>query len=170
MALKNRNDRTLAEKAALYGVLTALAMILSYIEMLIPISIGVPGVKPGLANLVVFTALYMMKPIDAFVISIVRVILVGFTFGNLSAMLYSLAGAVLSFFMMWLCRKKNWLSRTGVSVVGGVSHNTGQLLVASVVLENAAVFVYLPALLLAGMIMGALLGILGSLIMERLPK
>lgn len=168
--MKNRNDRTLAEKAALYGVLTALAMILSYIEMLIPISIGVPGVKPGLANLVVFTALYMMKPIDAFVISIVRVILVGFTFGNLSAMLYSLAGAVLSFFMMWLCRKKNWLSRTGVSVVGGVSHNTGQLLVASVVLENAAVFVYLPALLLAGMIMGALLGILGSLIMERLPK
>lgn len=168
--MKKINDRTLAEKAALYGVLTALAMILSYIEMLIPISIGVPGVKPGLANLVVFTALYRMRPLDAFMISIVRVILVGFTFGNFSAMLYSLAGAVLSFFMMWLCKSRNWLSKTGVSIVGGVSHNMGQLIVASLVLENGAVFVYLPVLLLAGMIMGALLGILGALIMERLPN
>ncbi len=156
-------------KTALYGVLVALAMIFSYIETLIPIPIGIPGVKPGLANLVVFAALYRMGPLDAFVISMVRIVLVGITFGSLSAMLYSFAGGIFSFLIMWLCWKKDWFTRVGVSVAGGVSHNIGQLAAAALVLESGAVFSYLPVLLLSGTVTGALIGLVGGLILERLP-
>lgn len=145
-------------------------MVLSYIENLIPVNLGVPGVKPGLANLVVFAALYRMGPAEAFAVSMVRVLLVGFTFGNLSAMLYSMAGAALSFLVMWLCKSRDLLPKTGVSIAGGVSHNIGQLSVAALVLENAAVFTYLPVLLAAGTVTGALIGMLGALILERLPR
>lgn len=170
MERKNHGKRTMAARAAMYGVLIALAMIFSYIETVIPINFGVPGVKPGLANLTVFSALYLMRPVDAFLISMVRILLVGFTFGNMFAMLYSFAGGILSFFLMWLCKKRGWLDKTGVSIVGGVAHNVGQLTVAALVLENAAVFSYFPVLLLSGTVMGALIGMLGSSVIQRLPK
>ena len=160
----------MASRAAMFGVLTALAMILSYVEVLIPISLGIPGVKPGLANLVIFTALYMTTPGDAFGISMVRIVLVGFTFGNLYSMTYSFAGGILSFLLMLLCKKKDWLSKTGVSIVGGVSHNLGQLMVAAAVVESGAVFAYFPVLLLAGTAAGTLIGMLGALLVGRLPK
>lgn len=162
--------RTPASRAALYGILVALAMILSFVETLIPINLGVPGVKPGLANLVVFVCLYLMGAGEAFFISIVRITLAAFTFGNLSAFLYSLAGGLLSFAVMLFCKNKDLLSKTGVSIAGGVAHNLGQLTVAALVLENAAVYTYFPVLLLAGTIAGTLIGILGSLILKRLPK
>lgn len=158
---------TVAERAAMYGVLVALAMVFSYIETLIPIPMAVPGVKPGLANLVVFAALYTMRPADAFVISMVRILLVGMTFSSAFSMLYSFAGGSLSFLVMWLCKKNGWLSKTGVSIAGGIAHNIGQLAVAALVLENAAVFAYLPALLLAGSVMGAFIGLLGAQIIKR---
>ena len=166
----DRQKKKPASKAAGYGVLIALAMIFSYIETLIPISIGIPGVKPGLANLVVFAALYQMGAMDAFVISMVRILLVGLTFGNLFALLYSFAGGILSFFVMYICKKKDWLGEIGVSIAGGVFHNIGQLIVASVVLENTAVFTYLPVLLLSGTVMGALIGLVGGMVIKRLPK
>ena len=162
--------RTTSSRAALYGVLVALAMILSYVETLIPINLGVPGVKPGLANLVVFVCLYLLGSSDAFFISIVRITLVAFTFGNLSAFLYSLAGGLLSFGVMWFCKSRNLLSKTGVSIAGGVAHNVGQLTVAALVLETAAVYTYFPVLLLAGTAAGTLIGLLGTLILKRLPQ
>lgn len=165
-----KQKRSQAERTAIYGVLVALAFIFSYIETLIPISIGVPGVKLGLANLVVLAALYLMQPADAFIISVVRILLVGFTFSNLSAMLYSLAGGMLSFFLMVVCKRKEWFGITGVSIVGGVSHNIGQLLMAAVVLENHAVFFYLPVLLLAGAVTGAVMGLLGGAVWKRISK
>ncbi len=164
-----QKKQTAAERAAMYGVLVALAMILSYIETLIPIPPGIPGAKPGLANLVVFAALYTMRPVDAFVISMVRILLVGMTFGNEFAMLYSFAGGGLSFLVMWLLRSKNLFSMTGVSIAGGIAHNTGQLIVAAIVLESTAVFAYLPALLLAGSVMGAFIGLLGARVIKRIP-
>lgn len=170
MKKDGQRKQTTAERAAMYGVLVALAMIFSYIETLIPIPMGVPGVKPGLANLVVFAALYMMRPADAFVISMVRILLVGMSFGNEFAMLYSFAGGTLSFLVMWLCKKKEWFGRTGVSIAGGIFHNIGQLIVAALVLENAAVFAYLPVLLLAGTVMGAFIGLLGVQVLKRLPR
>lgn len=154
----------------MFGVLTALAMILSYLETLIPMNLGIPGVKPGLANLVVLIALYMAGPLDACMISLVRVILVGITFGSLSSMMYSAGGALFSFLAMWLMKSRDWLPRTGVSIAGAITHNIAQLAVAALVLENGAVFAYLPVLLFAGIITGTLIGILGNLILNRLPK
>lgn len=168
--MSSGNKNSIAQRVALYGVLVALAFIFSYIETLIPISTGIPGVKLGLANLAVFVALYLMKTADAFAISMVRILLVGFTFGNLFAMLYSFAGGILSFGVMKLCKEKEWLGKTGVSIAGGISHNIGQIVVAALVLENAAVFSYLPVLLLAGTATGALIGIVGGLVLRRLPK
>ena len=170
MYKQNNKRKTAAQRISMYGICIALAMILSYVETLIPIHFAVPGVKPGLANLAVIVALYLMSPVDAWVISMVRIVLVSFTFGNVAALMYSLAGAVLSLSAMVLCQKKRWLTMTGGSIVGGVMHNIGQLLMAAVVLESAAVFTYLPALLLAGVLAGALIGLLGGMLLKRLPR
>ena len=170
MYKQNNKRKTAAQRISMYGICIALAMILSYVETLIPIHFAVPGVKPGLANLAVIVALYLMSPVDAWVISMVRIVLVSFTFGNVAALMYSLAGAVLSLSAMVLCQKKRWLTMTGGSIVGGVMHNIGQLLMAAVALESAAVFTYLPALLLAGVLAGALIGLLGGMLLKRLPR
>ena len=168
--MKKKRERSAAGRVALYGVLIALAMVLSYIEVLIPLPIGIPGVKPGLANLVVFLALYSLSAQEAFLISMVRIILVSITFGNGSAFLYSMAGGLLSFLVMWIFQKRKILLPTGVSIAGGIAHNVGQLLIAAVILENGAVFTYFPVLLAAGCITGGLIGILGSQIQKHIPK
>ncbi len=155
-------------KIAYIGVLVALAFVFSYIEFLIPINLGIPGVKLGLPNLVIMVALYTMGPVLAFTLSIIRIVLVAFTFGNLSAMLYSLAGGVLSFMVMLIAKKLNLFSVTGVSVLGGVFHNVGQILVAMLIVETASLIYYLPLLILSGLIAGVLVGILGSIITKRL--
>ena len=157
-----------AQRVALYGVLIALAMVLSYVEMLIPLPVGIPGVKPGLANLVVFLALYTMTAREAFLISMVRILLVSITFGNGSAFLYSMAGGILSFLVMWSFQKKDFLLPAGVSIAGGIAHNVGQLLMAAVILENGAVFTYFPVLLAAGCITGGIIGFLGGQIRKRI--
>ena len=166
--MERKQKKSPAQKAALYGILIALAMVLSYVELLIPLPIGIPGVKPGLANLVVFLALYLLSSREAFLISVVRIMLVNITFGNGSAFLYSMAGGVLSFLVMWICKKRNLLLPTGISVAGGIAHNIGQLLMAAAVLENAAVFTYLPVLLASGCITGALIGFIGGQIRKRI--
>ncbi|MEI3139095.1 MAG: Gx transporter family protein [Lachnospiraceae bacterium] len=159
-----------AQKVALYGVLIALAMVLSYVEMLIPLPVGIPGVKPGLANLVVFLALYTMTAREALLISMVRILLVSITFGNGSAFLYSMAGGILSFLVMWIFQKKDFLLPAGVSIAGGIAHNVGQLLMAAVILENGAVFTYFPVLLAAGCITGGIIGFLGEQIRKRIIR
>ena len=159
-----------AQKVALYGVLIALAMVLSYVEMLIPLPVGIPGVKPGLANLVVFLALYMMTAREALLISMVRILLVSITFGNGSAFLYSMAGGILSFLVMWIFQKKDFLLPSGVSIAGGIAHNVGQLLMAAVILETGAVFTYFPVLLAAGCITGGIIGFLGEQIRKRIIR
>ncbi len=160
---------TRRNKTAWYGVLTALGMVLGYVEHLIPISIGVPGVKIGLANLVSFFALFHMGARDALALSVARVVLTGLTFGNLYSMVYGMAGALVSLFVMWVCKKRAWFGPVGVSMAGGIAHNLGQLVVAAFVVENASVFAYFPVLLLAGAAAGALVGLLGGLVEKRLP-
>ena len=159
-----------AQKLALYGVLIALAMVLSYVDMLIPLPVGIPGVKPGLANLVVFLALYTMTAREALLISMVRILLVSITFGNGSAFLYSMAGGILSFLVMCIFQKKDFLLPAGVSIAGGIAHNVGQLLMAAVILENGAVFTYFPVLLAAGCITGGIIGFLGEQIRKRIIR
>ena len=156
-----------AKKVATYGLLVALAFILSYIENLFPLSLAIPGIKLGLANLVVVTALYSMGAKEAFVLSLLRILLVSFTFGNLSMMLYSIAGGMLSWLLMTIFRKTKLLSMTGVSIIGGIAHNIGQIVVAILVVETFDIAYYLPFLMIAGVITGAVIGILGAMINKR---
>ena len=139
-------------KIARMGLLVALSMILSYVESLIPAFVAVPGVKVGLANIVVIFALYTLGPIEALIVSL------------------SLSGALLSLGGMILMKKLKIFSTTVVSVTGGVLHNVGQILVACLVLETDVLLYYLPVLILSGTITGAVIGIIASLVIKRLEN
>lgn len=145
-------------QAAYFGVLTALALIFSYVETLIPVPVGIPGIKLGLANLVVVIALYKMDRSSAYILAVLRVVLAGFLFGNLFSILYSLAGSLLSVTVMRLLKKAELFTVTGVSLGGGVAHNIGQLFVAALVVESYDVFYYVPVLILAGLLTGIAIG------------
>ena len=151
------------------GLLTALGLIIGYIEFLIPIPLGIPGVKPGFANIVIVWALYSLGPWEALMINGMRIFLSGFLFGNFSMILYSLAGAAVSFLCMCLAKKSGLFSMTGVSMIGGVMHNMGQLLVAMAVLETVSLVYYGPVILAAGVITGLLIGIVTGEVKKRLP-
>ena len=151
------------------GLLTALGLIIGYIEFLIPIPLGIPGVKPGFANIVIVWALYSLGPWEALMINGMRIFLSGFLFGNFSMILYSLAGAAVSFLCMCLAKKSGLFSMTGVSMIGGVMHNMGQLLVAMAVLETVSLVYYGPVPLAAGVITGLLIGIVTGEVKKRIP-
>lgn len=157
-------------KVAYFGVFTTLALIFSYVETLIPIQFGIPGVKLGLANLIIVIALYRMKLSEVYLLSIVRVLLAGFIFGNYFSIIYSLAGGILSLTVMALLRKKGGFSVIGVSIAGGVFHNIGQLIVASVIVETFSVMYYVPVLLIAGLVTGLLIGIASDGMLKRLAN
>lgn len=158
------------KKISYIGLLVALAFVFSYIEFLIPISLGVPGAKLGLANLVIIVALYTLKERDAFLLSMIRIVLVGFTFGNMASMMYSLAGGLLSFAAMVIAKKTKLLSTTGVSVLGGVFHNIGQIIVAMLVLDTSSLIYYLPVLIIVGSVAGIVIGILGASVTKRIKR
>lgn len=149
-------------RTALYGLLIALAFIFGYIETLIPVYLGAPGVKLGLANLVTIIALYALGFLPAVWISLARILLIGFTFGSMSTILFSLAGAVLSLTVMWICRRFSLVDMVGASILGGVFHNIGQFLVAAYVVRTFGVFSYMPVLLFAGTAAGGVIGLLGG--------
>lgn len=157
------------KKIALFGMLVALAFTLSYFESLIPFNFGIPGVKLGLANLVVVVALYIMKPGEVFAIAMIRIFLAAMTFGNFYSLAYSLCGGILSFVVM-LAAKKTKLSVIGVSILGGICHNIGQIIVAAFIMETGRIAYYLPVLLVAGLITGMLLGIVSKLVINRFEK
>ena len=157
-------------KVAYFGVFTTLALIFSYVETLIPIQFGIPGVKLGLANLIIVIALYRMKLSEAYLLSIVRVLLAGFIFRNYLSIIYSLAGGILSLTVMALLRKKGGFSVIGVSIAGGVFHNIGQLIIASVIVETFSVMYYVPVLLIAGLVTGLLIGIASDGMLKRLAN
>ena len=158
----------MTKKLTISALLVALAMILSYVEVLIPFNFGIPGIKLGLANLVV--ALYLLHARQALMISVVRILLVSFTFGNMAALLYSITGGLLSFAVMVLCRRIKGLSTMSVSVAGGISHNIGQILVAVFVVKNLNLLFYLPVLMIAGIITGLLIGLVAGLIIPSVRK
>ncbi len=157
------------KKTARYGLLIALAFLFSYIESVVMVPLPVPGIKLGLANLVVLAALYRMGNGPAALVSVVRVVLAGLTFNNAVMMLYSLAGCTLSLLVMILLKRTDRFGMAGVSVAGGVMHNVGQLLVAAAVVETSALLYYLPALLVSGCIAGIVIGAVGAEVVKRLP-
>lgn len=156
------------DRVAYFGVFTALALIFSYVETLIPISFGIPGVKLGLANLIIVIALYKMNLKEAYLLSVSRVLLSGFIFGNYFSIIYSLAGGLLSLTVMSFLKTRGGYSIMGISIAGGVCHNIGQLIVAALVVETFHVFYYVPVLLIAGGVTGLLIGILAGHMLNRL--
>ena len=157
-------------RVAYFGVFTALALIFSYVESLIPINFGIPGVKLGLANLITLIALYKMSVKEAFLISIARVVLSGFIFGNLFAILYSLAGGLLSLTIMTWFKRSNKFSIYGISMAGGVFHNVGQLMMAILVVESVTIAGYLPVLLVSGLLTGLVIGAVSGETLKRIDK
>ena len=158
----------MAKKTALLGMLVALAFVLSYIETLIPVNLGIPGAKLGLANLVVMVALYTLGTKEAFGLSMVRILLTGLTFSSMAAMLYSFAGGLLSFAVIALLKKTKKLSVTGVSVLGGIAHNAGQIFVAMWMLDTATLIYYLPVLAITGVASGTVIGLLAVMVIRRI--
>lgn len=155
-------------RVAYFGVFTALALIFSYIETLVPISFGIPGVKLGLANLIIVIALYKIPLREVYVLSIVRVLLSGVLFGNYFSIAYGLAGGLLSLTVMALLKKTGGFSVIGISIAGGVCHNIGQLVVAMIVVETFAMSYYMPVLLVAGLITGFLIGVVADQVLRRI--
>ncbi len=163
----------MVRRLCLYGLLIALAFVLSYVETLIPVAaVGfvVPGMKIGLANIVVMVALYTLGARDAFILSLIRILLVGFTFGNTVSMIYSLSGGVLSYLVMLLLKTTGRFSMVTVSISGGIFHNVGQILMAALVLENAGVIGYIPVLAVSGTVTGLLIGLLGGEVAKRVRR
>lgn len=157
-------------KVAEFGVFTALALIFSYVETLIPIPVGIPGLKLGLANLIIVIVLYRADLKQAYLLSVTRVVLAGFLFGNLFGILYSLAGGLLSLTVMCVLKKQGSFSMIGVSIGGGVMHNIGQLLMAMLVVESYSVAYYVPVLLIVGLITGLLIGIISKEMLKHLAR
>lgn len=133
-----------------------------------PFFAGIPGIKLGLANLAVLFILETYTWKEAAVVSAVRIVVIGFLFGNMFTIIYSLAGAALSLFVMTLMKKSSGFSILGISVAGGVSHNIGQLMVAALIVENTSLLYYAPVLLISGMITGLLIGILTKEVTKRI--
>lgn len=152
----------------LYGMFVSVALVISYIESLIPIAVPVPGIKIGLANIVIVWILYTLHGKAAFLISLIRVLLAGFLFGSLFSIAFAMSGAMLSLLVMILLKKTTRFSIIGVSIAGGVAHNVGQILAAMVVVENLHMVYYLPVLLVSGVIAGILVGILGGLLFQKI--
>lgn len=165
MNIKNNTSH----KVALSAILAALALIFSYIEAILPLSVGIPGVKLGIANLVVIIALYVLGFKYAMAVNVLRILVAGLLFNGAFGAMYAMAGGVLSLCIMYLLKKTNLFSTVGISMAGGVAHNLGQLLVAALIVSTMKLFYYFPVLLFSGMISGILIGIVASLALKRLP-
>lgn len=155
-------------RTAFYGLFLALALVAAYVERLLPINLGVPGVKLGLANIVTMVLLYTVGVKGAVGVSAARVLLSGMLFGSGFAMAYGAAGAACSMAVMLVLKRTGKFSAVGVSVAGGVFHNVGQILVAMAVLETGALVYYLPILILSGLGAGVAIGILSGILIRRL--
>jgi len=155
---------------AALGMLLAFALVLGYVETLLPFSLGIPGAKLGLANLAVLLALYMIGGRAAFLLNVLRIVLNGFLFGNLYGILYSLAGGVFSFCAMVTAKRFGRFGIPGVSICGGIFHNMGQLVVAAFVVETGGLFYYVPALLIAGVATGMAIGIVAGQVLRHTCK
>ena len=161
---------TPGRRVALDGILVALAMIFSYIETFIPFNFGVPGIKLGLANLVVLLGLTFLPAVDVLLVSVVRIVLSSLLFGNVMSLWYSLAGGLLSFLCMWLLTRREGYSIIGISMAGGVMHNVGQVIPAAIIVKTIQLTWYLPVLLVAGLVTGLIIGSLAKLLMPRVQK
>ena len=166
--MSSQDNRT--KKLTSAALLATLALIFSYVEAMIPVSIAMPGVKLGIANIVILVALYKLGFRYALVINLVRILISGFLFSGVFGIIYTLAGGVLSLLVMYLLKQSQLFSIVGVSMAGGVAHNIGQLLVASFIVSDLRMFIYFPVLMFSGLVSGIVLGYIGHYILSRYIK
>ena len=155
------------KKLTTLGLSVALALILSYVESLLPPLVAVPGVKVGLPNVVILFLLYRYSWKEAAAVSGIRLLLTAALFTGFAAFFYGLAGAALSLLGAALLKRTGRFSPLGVSVAGGVLHNLGQIALAALILDSGYVFAYLPVLLLSGTVAGAAVGLLAGILIRR---
>ena len=159
-----------SRRVAFLGIFCALALILGYLESLIPFNFGVPGMKLGLANIIIVFALYFMKPVDAALINLARIIINGLLFGSVFSIIFSIFGALFSFAVMWPMSRSEKFSPVGVSAAGGVAHNIGQLVVACFVVGAVQVVYYIPVLIISGLVTGVVMGIIAMLVIKNIKR
>ena len=157
-------------KVANLGMLLGIALILSYVESLIPFAFGIPGMKLGLPNAAILIILYLYGWKEALLVNILRILISGFLFGSMFGILFSLAGAVVSFSIMCIAKYVDFFSIKGVSICGAVSHNIGQMLVAVFVVKTSGILYYLPVLMVSGIITGILIGIISENVIPRIKN
>ncbi len=160
----------MAKRLSYLALFSAFAIILSYVEAIIPLQFGIPGVKLGLANFMILLALYYLGPKDAILTNVVRVLVVGFLLGNLFSILFSISGAAFSFLFMFLAKKTGKFSMITVSIIGGITHNIGQIIIAAWVVDTYGILYYIPALMIAGLITGAVIGIVANLVKDKIKN
>lgn len=156
------------KRIALCGILLSMMLVLGYVEHLIPVAAGVPGIKLGLSNGVLIFAVYMLGIPTAFLLMVLKVLLSGFLFGGVSAMMYAFAGGVLSVAAMAGLSKVKGLHPVTVSMVGGVMHNVGQISLAMIILQSSNLMGYMAILMIAGLVSGALTGVCASMVMKHM--
>ena len=163
--------RNKTKKIALLGVLTSVALILSYIEAILPpIWSAVPGIKMGFPNIVIIFLLYRFGVKEAAIVSFIRIFIVALLFGNVMTLAYSCAGAFLSIVLMAIFKKINAFSVVGTSIIGGVAHNLGQILVAIFLFDTVQIGYYMAVLAVTGTIAGVFIGLAGAFLLKRLEK
>ena len=165
----NKRNKVNIKKISVYGMITALAVVLSWLEAQIPPFFPIPGMKIGLTNIIVIIALYKMGSGSAMSVNVLRIVLVSFLFGGPSALLYSLSGGMLSTLVMILLKKTGKLKEITVSIAGGIFHNAGQILIAMLMMNTTSILWYLAVLWFTGEASGALIGLLGYMLVKRLP-
>lgn len=160
----------MSKKTAYLGLLLALALILSYLERLLPFDFAVPGIKLGLTNIIALFLLYRDGFKYALGLNMARILLSNLLFGNIFSIIYGLSGGILSVAGMAVCKKTGFFSIIGVSMIGGTLHNIGQLTAALIVLRTPALIYYLPLLMVAGLVCGLLIGITAALVLRQLKN
>ncbi|MEK5162176.1 Gx transporter family protein [Paenibacillus sp. FSL R5-0527] len=168
----NETSNLILKRTVIVAIFAAVAVVLSLVESIIPVNMGVPGAKLGLANIMVLTCLYFLRTRDAFMMVLLKTLLTAFIFGSFSSFLFSIMGALFSFAAMWflLLIGRKRLSLIGISTVGGIAHNIGQLTAASLYFHTTKIYYYLPMLLLMGVLTGIAVGIAVKYLIPSLSK
>lgn len=165
---KHISVRKRTERITLSAMLLAVMLVLGWVESMIPINAGIPGIKLGLSNSVLIFAVYMLDIPTAFILMALKVVLSGFLFGNPQAMAYAFAGGVLSLTVMVLLKRVKGIHPVTVSMVGGMMHNVGQVALAMIILHTPQLIYYMAVLMLAGLACGALTGIVAVQVMKHM--
>ena len=166
-----KDNRKRIKRITMLALCTSLALLLSYVEMLVPpIFTGVPGIKMGLPNIAIVFILYRIGAKEAAAVSFIRIAITSMLFGSPLMFVYSFAGAALSLAVMILLKKLDILSSVGVSVAGALAHNVGQIIVAMILMHTSQIGYYLIVLSITGAISGIFVGLLGGFVIKRISK